>query len=41
MPPILVGFWVQDSLDKGTFFGRFSLNIGGFSRIEQKIVKNG
>ena len=41
MPPIWVSFWVQNSLDKGPFFGRFSINKGEFSRNWQKIVKNG
>ena len=41
MPPIWVDFSVQNSLNKGPFFGRFSLNMGGFSRNWQKIVKNG
>ena len=41
MPPIWVGFWAQNSLDKGPFFGRFSINMGGSSRNWQKIVKNG
>ena len=41
MPPIWVGFWAQNSLDKGPFFGRFSINMGGFSRNWRKIVKNG
>ena len=31
MPPLCVGFWVQNSLNKGPFFGRCSLNIGRFS----------
>ena len=35
------GFWVQNSLNKGRFFGKFSVNIGGFSRNWQRIVKNG
>ena len=34
------GFWVQNSLNKGPIFGKFSLNMGGFSRNCQ-IVKNG
>ena len=34
-------FWVHYSLNKGPFFGRFSLNMGGFSRNWQKIVKMG
>ena len=25
-----MGLWLQNSLDKGLFFGRFSLNMGGF-----------
>ena len=41
MPPIWVGFWVQNSLNKGPFFGKFSLNMGGLTRNWQKIVKNG
>ena len=41
VPPILVGFWVQNSVNKGLFFGTFSLNMGGFSRNWLKIVKNG
>ena len=41
MPPIWVGFWVQNSLNKGPFFGRFAINMGGFSRYWQKIAKNG
>ena len=41
MPPIWVGFWAQNSLDKGLFFGRFSINMGGFSRNWRKIVENG
>ena len=36
MPPIWVGFSVQNSLNKGPFLGRFSLNMGGFSRNWQK-----
>ena len=35
------GFLGPKSLNKGPFFGRFSLNMGGFSRNCQKIVKNG
>ena len=31
MPPIRVGFGAQNSLSKGPFFGRFSINIGGIS----------
>ena len=41
MPPIWVGFWVQSSVNKCPFFGRFSLNIGGFFEILAKLVKNG
>ena len=41
MPPIWVGFWVQNFLNKGLFFGIFSINIGGYSRNWQKIVKMG
>ena len=41
MPPIWVGFWVQNSLNKGAFFGKFSLNMGGFSGNWQKIVISG
>ena len=37
MPLKWVGFWVQNSPNKGPFFGRFSLNIGGFI---QKLAKN-
>ena len=33
--------WVQNSLNKGPFFSRFSLNMSGFSRNWQKGVKNG
>ena len=36
------GFWAQNSLNKGLFFGKFSLNMDGFSRHwRTKIVKNG
>ena len=41
MPPIRVGFWVQNSPNKGPFWGRFFFNMGGFSRNWQKIVKKG
>ena len=42
MPPVwMMGFWVHISLNKGPFFGRFSLNMGGFSRNWPKIVKMG
>ena len=40
MPPIWVGFWARNSLKKGPFFGRFSINIGGLSRNWWKIAKN-
>ena len=33
------GFLVQNSLNKGPFFGRFSLSKGGFPRNSQNIVK--
>ena len=36
-----VGFWVQNPLNKGPFFGRFSLNMGGLSRNWEKMVKMG
>ena len=39
--PIWVGFWVPKSLNKGLFFGRFSLNMAGFSSNQQKIAKMG
>ena len=41
MPPIRVGFWAPNSLNKGPFFGKFSLNNGGLSRNWRKIAKNG
>ena len=42
MPPIFgVGFWAPDSLNKGPFFGRFSINEGGLSRNWRKIAKIG
>ena len=41
MPPIWVGFWAQNSLNKGPFFGRFSLNMGRLPRNWRNIVKNG
>ena len=41
MPLIWVGFWAQNSLDKGPFFGRFAINMGVFSRNWRKIAKNG
>ena len=41
MPPIWVGFLAKNSLNKGPFFGRFSINMGGFSRNWQKLSKMG
>ena len=41
MPPIWVGFWAQNSLNKGPFFGRFSINMAEFSRNWQKLSKMG
>ena len=41
MPPIWVGFRAPNSLNKGPFFSRFSLNKGGLFRNWLKIVKNG
>ena len=41
MPPIWVGFWAQNSLNKGPIVGRFSINMGGFSRNWQKLSKMG
>ena len=35
------GFWAQNSLNKGPFFGRFSIDMGGLSRNWRKIVKTG
>ena len=37
MPPIWVGF----EPNKGPFFGRFSINMGGLSRNWRKVAKNG
>ena len=37
MPPIWMGFWVQNSRNKGPFFGRFSLNMDGFPEIDKKL----
>ena len=34
-------FLSLNSLDKGPFFGRFSINMGGLSRNWRKIAKNG
>ena len=39
--PIWVGFSVQNSVNKGPFFARFSLNMSGFSRNWRNIVQNG
>ena len=39
MPSIWVGFWAPNSLNKGPFFGRFSINKGGLSRNWRKIAK--
>ena len=36
MPPIWMGFLAQNSPNKDLFFGRFSLDMGGFGRISQK-----
>ena len=41
LPPIWVGFWVKNSLNKGPFFGRLSSNMGGLSRNLRKIAKMG
>ena len=35
------GFLSRNCLDKGPFFGRFSMNMGGLSKNWQKIAKNG
>ena len=35
------GFLGQNSLNKGPFFGRFSITMGGLSRNWRKIAKNG
>ena len=34
-------FLGQNSLNKGPFFGRFSINMGGLSRNWRKIANNG
>ena len=39
MPPIAMGFWAQNSLNRRPFFGRFSINMDGFSRNWQKMSK--
>ena len=36
-----MSFGVQNSLDKGPFFGRFSLNMDGFPEIGKKLSKIG
>ena len=41
MPSTRVGFSVQNSLSKGPFFGRFSLNMDGFPEIGKKLSKMG
>ena len=30
------GFWAPNSLNKGPFFGRVSLNVGGFPELGKK-----
>ena len=35
------GFLGKNSLDKGPFFGRFSINMGGICRNWRKTAKNG
>ena len=39
--PIWMGFWAQNSLNRGPFFGRFSFNMGALSMNLQKIAKIG
>ena len=34
------GFLGRNSINKGTFFSRFSINVGGLSRNWRKIAKN-
>ena len=41
MPPIWGGVLGRNSLNKGPFLGRFSINMGGLSRNCRKIAKNG
>ena len=41
MPPIWVGFRVQNSLDKGPFFGKFPLNMSGFARNCEILLTDG
>ena len=36
LPPMWVGFWVQNSLNKDPFLGRFSLRVG-FPEIGSKV----
>ena len=40
MPPIWVRFWAPNSLSKGPFFGRFSINKGGLSGNWRKMAEN-
>ena len=35
------GLLGRNSLNKGLFFGRFSINMGGLSRNWRKVTKNG
>ena len=41
MPPMWMGFGVQNSLNKGLLLVRFPLNMGWFSRSWSKVVKMG
>ena len=41
VPPIWVGFWDQNSLNKDPFFDRFFINVCGLSRNWRKIAKSG
>ena len=41
MPPIWVGFFGRNSLNRGPFFGRFLINMGELSKNWRKIAKNG
>ena len=38
--PLWVDFWAENSLNKGPFFGRFSINMGGLPRDRQQMAKN-
>ena len=40
-PPMWAGFWALNSLNKGPFFGKFSINKGGLPRNWRKIAKMG